>query len=85
MLKPFHPVPPHHRERPEGIVVQFGGQTPLKLATALDEYLKKHAIPSSGGESQPVVRTCLRLGAPCAVCVEVQGTVFTVEHLLTKG
>lgn len=36
-------------ERPEGIIVQFGGQTPLKLATELDAYLKKTPIPASSG------------------------------------
>lgn len=37
------------KERPEGIIVQFGGQTPLKLATELDAYLKANNIPSAGG------------------------------------
>jgi carbamoyl-phosphate synthase large subunit len=26
----------HHREQPEGVIVQFGGQTPLRLAIALE-------------------------------------------------
>jgi carbamoyl-phosphate synthase large subunit len=29
-------------EQPEGIIVQFGGQTPLKLALPLQEYLQSH-------------------------------------------
>ncbi|MBD2740529.1 carbamoyl-phosphate synthase large subunit [Coleofasciculus sp. FACHB-1120] len=29
-------------EKPEGIIVQFGGQTPLKLALPLQEYLQSH-------------------------------------------
>ena len=29
-------------EQPEGIIIQFGGQTPLKLAVPLQEYLTKH-------------------------------------------
>ena len=37
-------------ERPEGIIVQFGGQTPLKLATELQAYLDANPIPSSSGE-----------------------------------
>jgi carbamoyl-phosphate synthase large subunit len=37
-------------ERPDGIVVQFGGQTPLKLATALDKALKEMQLPTSSGE-----------------------------------
>lgn len=31
-------------EKPEGIIIQFGGQTPLKLAVPLQEYLNKHQI-----------------------------------------
>lgn len=37
------------RERPEGIIVQFGGQTPLKICSAIDEFLKKNPIPSASG------------------------------------
>ncbi len=29
-------------EQPRGIIIQFGGQTPLKLAVALEEYLQRH-------------------------------------------
>ncbi|AFZ42986.1 carbamoyl-phosphate synthase large subunit [Halothece sp. PCC 7418] len=29
-------------ERPRGIIIQFGGQTPLKLAVSLEEYLHRH-------------------------------------------
>jgi len=29
-------------ERPQGIIIQFGGQTPLKLAVSLEEYLHQH-------------------------------------------
>mgnify|MGYP001810559557 CR=1 FL=1 len=38
------------KERPEGIIVQFGGQTPLKLATALDKALRENPIPAASGE-----------------------------------
>ncbi len=31
-------------EKPAGIIVQFGGQTPLKLAIPLQEYLEKHSL-----------------------------------------
>jgi hypothetical protein len=33
------------------VIVQFGGQTPLKIATQLDAYLKKHPVPAASGES----------------------------------
>ena len=36
-------------ERPEGIIVQFGGQTPLKLAGPLDAALRDHPIPAASG------------------------------------
>ena len=37
-------------ERPDGIIVQFGGQTPLKLAGALQDFLTKNPIPAASGE-----------------------------------
>ena len=37
------------KERPDGIVVQFGGQTPLKLATELQSILEKEKIPTASG------------------------------------
>lgn len=36
-------------ERPEGIIVQFGGQTPLKIAMDLDRALKANPIPAASG------------------------------------
>ena len=33
-------------ERPEGIIVQFGGQTPLKISTALQQALDENPIPA---------------------------------------
>ena len=36
-------------ERPDGIIVQFGGQTPLKLAGDLQEALTKFQIPAASG------------------------------------
>ncbi|BAZ43353.1 carbamoyl-phosphate synthase large subunit [Chondrocystis sp. NIES-4102] len=32
-------------ENPTGIIVQFGGQTPLKLAIPLQQYIEKHSQP----------------------------------------
>ncbi|CAK0765005.1 hypothetical protein CVIRNUC_003215 [Coccomyxa viridis] len=37
-------------ERPDGIIVQFGGQTPLKLAGDLQAALTKFQIPAASGE-----------------------------------
>eukprot|EP00884_Botryococcus_braunii_P009542 jgi/Botrbrau1/1858/Bobra.146_1s0047.1 len=37
-------------ERPDGIIVQFGGQTPLKLAQPLQEALALNPIPAASGE-----------------------------------
>ncbi|KAG2424433.1 hypothetical protein HXX76_014486 [Chlamydomonas incerta] len=36
-------------ERPEGVIVQFGGQTPLKIAMDLDNALKANPIPAASG------------------------------------
>jgi len=46
-------------EKPEGIIVQFGGQTPLKLAVPLQKYLEETKIPvaySTGDDSDAVVK-----------------------------
>lgn len=37
-------------ERPDGIIVQFGGQTPLKLAVPIQEYLERNPIPAASGD-----------------------------------
>lgn len=37
------------KERPDGIIVQFGGQTPLKLATPLAKWLNDNPIPAASG------------------------------------
>ncbi|XP_002526339.2 carbamoyl-phosphate synthase large chain, chloroplastic [Ricinus communis] len=36
-------------ERPDGIIVQFGGQTPLKLALPIQQYLDEHKPVSASG------------------------------------
>ncbi|PSR95166.1 Carbamoyl-phosphate synthase large chain like [Actinidia chinensis var. chinensis] len=36
-------------ERPDGIIVQFGGQTPLKLALAIQHYLEEHKPVCASG------------------------------------
>lgn len=42
-------------ERPDGIIVQFGGQTPLKLATALQDYLQANPVPCASGEGNVAI------------------------------
>lgn len=37
-------------ERPDGIIVQFGGQTPLKLATLLQKQLDENPVPAASGK-----------------------------------
>ena len=46
-------------ERPEGIIVQFGGQTPLSLATRLEKALSDNPIPAASGNGN-----CRILGTP---------------------
>ena len=41
---------PGLQEKPEGIIVQFGGQTPLKIATTLETYLNENKIPTASGK-----------------------------------
>ena len=36
-------------ERPDGIIVQFGGQTPLKLALSIQRYLEEQKLVSASG------------------------------------
>lgn len=36
-------------ERPNGVIVQFGGQTPLKLATPIQAYLDSNPIKTADG------------------------------------
>ncbi|XP_024026350.1 carbamoyl-phosphate synthase large chain, chloroplastic [Morus notabilis] len=36
-------------ERPDGIIVQFGGQTPLKLALPIQHYLYEHKLECASG------------------------------------
>merc|ERR1719159_2176042 len=37
-------------ERPNGIIVQFGGQTPLKIAQPLQRALEANPIPAANGD-----------------------------------
>ncbi|XP_043713808.1 carbamoyl-phosphate synthase large chain, chloroplastic-like [Telopea speciosissima] len=39
-------------ERPDGIIVQFGGQTPLKLALPIQHYLDEHKPLAASGDGQ---------------------------------
>jgi carbamoyl-phosphate synthase large subunit len=39
-------------EGPEGIIVQFGGQTPLKIAMELEKALKANPVPCASGEAR---------------------------------
>ena len=52
------------KERPEGIIVQFGGQTPLNLAAGLDKALKENPLPAASGKSRPHP-CCIKSIRPC--------------------
>ena len=47
-------------ERPDGIIVQFGGQTPLKLAAGLQAALRESPIPAASG-ARPHASLCVRI------------------------
>ncbi len=55
------------KERPEGIIIQFGGQTPLKLANAIQKSLEDNPLPAASGASTSL-NYLLALGVWC-VCV----------------
>lgn len=38
------------KERPEGIIIQFGGQTPLKLANGIQKYLEDCPLKAASGD-----------------------------------
>jgi carbamoyl-phosphate synthase large subunit len=46
-------------ENPEGIIIQFGGQTPLKLAVPLQEYLQNIKSETSADPSSPIPHTSI--------------------------
>jgi carbamoyl-phosphate synthase large subunit len=52
------------KERPTGIIVQFGGQTPLKISTALQRALDENPIPTADG-AHAFGGASLPLGAAC--------------------
>lgn len=37
------------KERPEGIIIQFGGQTPLKLANGIQKALEEKPLKAASG------------------------------------
>ncbi len=45
------------KERPEGIIIQFGGQTPLKLANAIQKALEDNPLPAASGMTPPTIAT----------------------------
>lgn len=47
-------------ERPDGIIVQFGGQTPLKLAGDLQTALTKCQIPAASGNPVKWLTCCIQ-------------------------
>ncbi len=53
-------------ENPEGIIIQFGGQTPLKLAVPLQEYLEKDKATRGQGDKE-------NLPSP-SPCTKIWGT-----------
>ena len=49
------------KERPEGIIVQFGGQTPLSLAKPLQDALEKNPILAASGKprARALLEACI--------------------------
>jgi carbamoyl-phosphate synthase large subunit len=54
-------------ENPDGIIIQFGGQTPLKLAVPLQQYLEKRAQESVENPDLPPLKTKIWGTSPDAI------------------
>ncbi len=59
-------------EQPEGLIIQFGGQTPLKLAVPLQKYLQAHQLPTQiWGTSPDAIDTAEDRQRFSAICGEI--------------
>ena len=67
-------------ENPEGIIVQFGGQTPLKLAVPLQEYLEKRA--EGNNSPSPIPKTQIWGTSPDSIDIAEDRERF--EQILQK-
>lgn len=56
------------KERPEGIIIQFGGQTPLKLANAIQKSLEDNPLPAASGMPPTIARLNLCVCQHVLVC-----------------
>jgi carbamoyl-phosphate synthase large subunit len=54
-------------ENPDGIIIQFGGQTPLKLAVPLQKYLEQRAEESANNPDLPPLKTKIWGTSPDAI------------------
>ncbi|MFN3927416.1 MAG: carbamoyl-phosphate synthase large subunit [Pseudanabaenaceae cyanobacterium] len=77
-------------EQPEGIIIQFGGQTPLKLSVPLQEYLEREHLPTQiWGTSPTAIDIAEDRGKFEQICQELgiqqprNGTARTYEEALT--
>ena len=68
------------KERPEGIIIQFGGQTPLKLANGIQAFLEKNQLPASSGKS--FYDATLRLYAAGELNISLLLASYLLNHLV---
>ncbi len=54
-------------ENPDGVIIQFGGQTPLKLAVPLQNYLEQRATAIAENPDLPVLKTQIWGTSPDAI------------------
>jgi carbamoyl-phosphate synthase large subunit len=54
-------------ENPDGVIIQFGGQTPLKLAVPLQRYLERRAAAAAENPDLPVLKTQIWGTSPDAI------------------
>ena len=69
------------KERPEGIIIQFGGQTPLKLANGIQKFLEDKPLKAASGE--PGLLCCIVAVLCCAaLCIRLfRAVLLGLEQL----
>jgi carbamoyl-phosphate synthase large subunit len=56
------------KEKPDGVIVQFGGQTPLKLAVPLETPACRSSAPRPTPSTAPRIASASRRCSPSSAC-----------------
>ena len=71
------------KERPEGVIVQFGGQTPLSIAKPLAEALAKNPIPAASGAPPTLQVHCCHYTSSTLQSIRTSGWIATIARQKT--